>query len=81
MENVAKRICSSHPTLQQNSMQLFLECIALWSEKHKTGVGKDQRNQVTCEVSHAIVDAFEFDENNPEQPVGFIDGRPALPFI
>lgn len=81
LREVAKEICSLHPTHQQSAMQLFMECVAIWAEKNATRVGVDQRNDLTCLSSAIITEVLGMDQRNPGQVFVFIDGRPALPFV
>ena len=50
---LAKQITDDHRTLQQKSMHLFMECVNVWADAHKSG-RYDARNGTTCAVSAFI---------------------------
>ena len=76
---VAKRVTDDHRTLQQSTMSLFMECIAIWA-KDADNENYDERNKATCEISRKITNMFN--DTNKDLYL-FTDGRRflGLPYV
>ena len=53
VEAFADAITSSHRTLQQNVMRVFMACVHKWAADYDNGYF-DARNEATCLLAHNI---------------------------